>query len=252
MYASPRPLSSTTAGTTYLLSAYVRSATPGKKVCLRAREYAGTSIVRTVTTCASATSSWAKLAPVAYTALRSGSSVDVDLYQGSAVSGDSFEADGVVLTLADTSGANIVPNGDFESGVTGWGKSSATLASVTGGVVGPGAARATVSGTATTYRMYATPRPIASTTAGTTYLLWAYVRSNTPGKRVCLRAREYSGTSVVRTVTTCVTATSSWVKLAPVAYTALRSGSSVDVDLYQSSAVSGNSFDADGVALVRA
>ena len=70
---------------------------------------------------------------------------------------------------------------------------AATLQIVGDGNVGPSAAKITLTATPPQeYFLYATPRPVLSTVAGTTYTVTGYARSDTPGKTVCTRIREYN------------------------------------------------------------
>ena len=56
----------------------------------------------------------------------------------------------------------------------------------------------------------ASPWPVNSATAGATYTARGSVRSETPGKDVCLRLREYDGSTLVGSAQTCVTTTGAW------------------------------------------
>jgi hypothetical protein len=98
--ASPRPVRSTVAGTRYTSTAWVRSATPGRTLCLRLREWVsgGSSIAQAQMTCVTSTSAWQKIAQVALTTTTNGGSIAVEIYEAGAQAGDSFEVDGVSLT----------------------------------------------------------------------------------------------------------------------------------------------------------
>jgi hypothetical protein len=85
------------AGTRYEARAWIRSETPGKKTCLRVREWRSGSVVGSADSCRTPTSSWAKFDTVLYTAV-GGDSLELYAYEDNAVAGDSFDLDGVTLT----------------------------------------------------------------------------------------------------------------------------------------------------------
>lgn len=70
-------------------------------------------------------------------------------------------------------------------------------------------APAKVSGNAgaTSFSIYPPKRTVASTTAGRTYTGGAYLRSATPGRSVCLRIREWNGTTLIAAKAICRTTT---------------------------------------------
>lgn len=92
-----KPVASTLAGSVYAAQAWVRSDRPGESVCLTIREWSGTSIAASARTCVTATSGWAQIPELAYTAAASGRKLDLSISQTNARSGDSFETDGVTL-----------------------------------------------------------------------------------------------------------------------------------------------------------
>jgi hypothetical protein len=145
--------------------------------------------------------------------------------------------------------ANLLPNGSFETSTSGWASSTASLALVADGVVGSRAVRVAGSTSATTYTITAVPRTVASTAAGRAYAAGAWVRSDRPGKTVCVRLREWSGSGVVAYASSCAATTGTWRRLPALAYTAKASGDQLDLFLYQGSAVSGDSFELDGATL---
>ena len=255
LYSSDRPIRYSTADEVYLAFAWIRTSAPtGETVTLRVREYTSSgSTVKTVTTTAKLAGSWTKIGPVAFTAARTGSSVEVRVTQSGAESGDSFDVDEVTLTRAKLNAPNLISNGDFEGSVQGWKTSSASIAQTSGGIVGPGAARVSLTGSSTTYTISTSPRPVTATAAGETFLAWAWARSSAPaGEKLYVRVREYSSSgSLLKTVTSSLTLGASWARANPVAYSALAAGSSIDIAVYQTSAESGDTFDADGIRLVR-
>ncbi|HVM17326.1 MAG TPA: hypothetical protein VM290_07075 [Gaiellaceae bacterium] len=144
-------------------------------------------------------------------------------------------------------GSNLLRNGSFESGLTGWYGWRARLALVEEGPDGTRAAEVAFNGTGTSYSINATPRPVSATEAGQTYVARAWVRGS--GKQVCLRLREYDASgALVGAARRCLTARSEWAQTPAVVLTA-RGGGSLDLYLYQSSAATGDSFRVDGVTL---
>lgn len=143
------------------------------------------------------------------------------------------------------------PTGWQDQGIpfAGWRVDAATVSLVSGGNAGPNAARVSASGSETPV-LSARPRPINSTGPGLTYTATGSIRSDSPGKTVCLRLREWDGSTQVGAVQTCQATTSSWSQFSPLSYTPTKPGSELDLYLYQSSAAaSDDSFDADGLAL---
>jgi hypothetical protein len=145
-------------------------------------------------------------------------------------------------------------NGSFESGTAGWGATWATLGIVGDGNVGPSAAKITLTATPQEYWLYASTRPVLSTVAGTTYTVTGYARSDTPGKTVCMRIREYTdntSTTKLGEVTSCLTTTSAWQSFASLPYTAKGSGGTLAFQVYgaASTAAAGDSFEVDGLSM---
>ena len=155
----------------------------------------------------------------------------------------------------------LLQNGNFETSLTGWSdqgggyavagwKSSlGTLSLVGGGTAGPQAGRVTATA-AGGLSMNASPWPINSTAAGTTYTVRGSTRSDTPGKTVCLRVREWDAGAVIGSAQQCLAITVAWREFAPLQYTALRGGSELELYAYQTAtAVAGDSFELDGLSL---
>ena len=147
--------------------------------------------------------------------------------------------------------ANLLANGSFEGSLAGWAGSGASLSLAADGVVGPGAARvARTSGSS--FSIVASPRPVSSTTAGTAYTAGGWVRSDRPGRTVCLVVRELTpGGAIVGSRSSCATARSGWVQLAATRYVAARSGDALDFAVTESGATAGDSFEADGLTLTQ-
>jgi parallel beta-helix repeat protein len=164
---------------------------------------------------------------------------------------------------AATPGASVAPagggtvavyrairlNGSFEPGVglAGWIGSGATLSLARDGIVGATAARV-VNGNSDTYAITPSPVPVASTPKGAVYSASTWLRSDTPGRRVCLRIREWSAGRVVANRSSCTTATRAWKKLAPALHAPAPSRK-LDVYVFQAPAQPGDSFEIDGLTL---
>jgi hypothetical protein len=147
-------------------------------------------------------------------------------------------------------GIEQLPNGSFESGLDGWRSSTAALSALAGGTDGQQFARVSFNATGTAYSLVTRPFPVSSPPSGARYEATAWVRSETPGKTVCLNVREWSGSAVVGSTKACRTTSGTWEPLSPAPYTAV-GGDSIDINVSQSSATAGNSFDLDGVRLSR-
>jgi chitodextrinase len=117
------------------------------------------------------------------------------------------------------------------------------------GHTGSFGADVSLSAQAATYAIVASPRPVSSAVAGSLTSATAWVRSDTPGKRLCMKIQEYNSSgSVVGTGASCVTSATSWTQLAA-QYTVQASGDSVALILVQSAAASGDRFSVDDVGL---
>lgn len=162
---------------------------------------------------------------------------------------------GIVLALftlsagSATAANEYVQNGSFEGSLSGWGGYNATLTLASGGAVGAQAAKVTrTRGTA--YSIFPLTKPVTTTVAGASYTGRAWVRSDKPGKKTCIRIREYAGTSVVGSAEACLTAQSGWQQFAPLVYRPLAGGRALDIYAHQPAAVTGDSFLVDGLSLV--
>jgi hypothetical protein len=145
---------------------------------------------------------------------------------------------------------NLLFNGGFESSLGGWKGSSASLALVAGGALGGKSARVSRS-SGSTFRIVSSPRPVSSTQKAVVYRAAGWISSDRPGKTVCLRIREWRSGSLAGSAQTCNGATSVWHEFPSLSYAAKNSGSQLEVDVYQSGAVSGDRFQVDGLTLTR-
>jgi hypothetical protein len=144
--------------------------------------------------------------------------------------------------------STLLPNGSFEGTLSGWYGYRSTLSLWSGNAV-LGTGKALVTGTAGDFSILSNPRPVAATLAGASYLAEAWVRSDRPGRRVCVREREYSGNNkIVGSAERCVTASTSWQRVGPAELVA-RGGGPLDVYAYQAGGVAGDSFEVDAFSL---
>jgi hypothetical protein len=118
-----------------------------------------------------------------------------------------------------------------------------------GGPVGQNFAHVAYTSGSGSYSIFPTVRPVRPPTVGATYTAGGWVRSDVPGKNVCLRFREWSGSSQVGAAQTCRTATTSWVPFNTVSYTSV-GGDSLEIVPYQSNPVAGDAFDVDGLRVL--
>jgi hypothetical protein len=158
----------------------------------------------------------------------------------------------VGTTSANAQGTNLLTNGDFELGTTsGWSAYQSTISVATDGFGSTFAGKAS-NGTATNYGLRATAKPVTSGVAGTQYTGNGMVRSDTPGKQVCIYLTEYDSAShQVGQTKTCTVTTSQWTPLATVSRTLVGSGGSMAFAVRQPAAVAGESFEVDNLTLVQ-
>ena len=148
-----------------------------------------------------------------------------------------------------SSSPNLLTNGSFEGSLSGWYGYRSAISLVNGGPDGAQFARVALNATSSTYSIITSPRPITSPAAGSRYTASGWVRSERPGKSVCLRFREWSGSASIGAAQSCRTATGTWERFTAVPYSSA-GGDSIELYAYQStSAVTGDSFDVDGLTL---
>lgn len=151
--------------------------------------------------------------------------------------------------------ANLVVNGDFESGggsVTGWKAMNASLAVAGDGVGGGHAAQVAFTSGASSYSINPSSKVVPTVTAGAVYTGGGMFRSATPGQTICFRIKEYNSSNIGQGENDqCAVATSAWQAFPTATYTAATSGDSVTIRVYQQSgAAAGQSFEIDNVTLV--
>jgi len=153
---------------------------------------------------------------------------------------------------ARAGGSNVLTNADFETGTTsGWSAVSGSLSVASDAHSGIWAARAANNG-ATTFGLRTTGRPVTGGTAGAQYTANGYLRSDTPGARVCIVLTEYtsSGGQVGQT-RACVTSTGTWAPLATVIRALAGSGDSLALAVRETTAGAADSFEVDDLSLVQ-
>ena len=155
------------------------------------------------------------------------------------------------ITAPAVAGPNLLPNAGFESGAAGWSFFASSLAVATDAKAGAQALLVTLDpvSTSTSFSAYAIPRPVRSLVLGTAYTASGYLRSSTPGKRVCLNLRELSSGTVVGSGASCLTGTGTWQQFPPVSYTAKQAGTDLDLNVMQTGAAAGDSFEIDSLSL---
>ena len=152
-------------------------------------------------------------------------------------------------TIAAAPKPNLLANGSFEGSLSGWDAYRAGLSLVNGGPDGSQFARVALNAAGSSYSIFTSPRPIMSPAAGSRYTASGWVRSERPGKSVCLRFREWAGSTSIGAAQSCRTATGTWERFTGLPYTSA-GGDSLELYAYQSTTpVAGDSFDVDGLTL---
>lgn len=158
---------------------------------------------------------------------------------------------GMALAPATVASADtqLLPNGTFDGGTTsGWKATNATLSVVTSGFSGD-AAKVTHTGTATSYGMYASPKPAMGLAPGTQLQGTGEVLG-VPGRSICLMLQEYTSSGAsVQTVKGCVTGNGTWQALPATTLTAKNSGDTAGFRITQTGAKAGDSLQADSLSL---
>ena len=102
--AAAKPVASTSAGV-YVGSAWVEGA-PGRRVCLRVREWAGPEVVGSLQSCAAASATWQAFPPLDYRA-RAGHSLDLVAFEPKPARGDSFAIDRMTLHAQEATASGL-------------------------------------------------------------------------------------------------------------------------------------------------
>ena len=267
---TPDTVLSTTTGTSYAGTAYVKAASPsavGKPVRIVVREWtpAGAFVNETSSAPVNLTNAFQPIT-VTGVAQTTGDHIDLYVQQDNAVAGDSFYAD--LLSLVPTAppggggGTVAVPTGNlttnpsFETNTAGWGIYQATLARVAQADSPNGNYAAKVTRAAGTfYTIDDTPDEVLGTTAGTAYSGTAYVKAaatSAVGKPVRIVIREWTpaGAMVKETSSTPIILTNAFQAITATGVTAQATGDDVDLYIQQDTAVAGDAFYADLISMV--
>jgi PKD repeat protein len=144
---------------------------------------------------------------------------------------------------------NQVTNGTFETNLTGWAPlADCNLTRIAGGHGGSWAADLTNPlTTPQTCTLNDSPNVIATSVAGT-YTATAWIRTTAVGGQIKLRIREYNGATLVGTGTATLNPNGSWQQV-QLAYTVLSPGSTLDVNVYETTQPGTSDLQIDDVTL---
>jgi hypothetical protein len=270
----PPTVTSTVAGGRYAAAAWVQAGSPGavgRPVRLVLRETTPTgALVREASTPAILGGAFARLA-VEAVAGAAGNRLDVRISQGSAVAGDAFLADDISVTrvrdtappppppLPPPAPGNLIGDGGFEAGLTGWTGWQSAIARVplAGAPAGTHVARATrTAGTSYTLNHGGLPpATVPVTVAGAGYRAAVMVRAASAasaGRPVTLTIRErtIAGATVRQWSGAGTLPAASFARLTATA-SVVATGNMLDVRVSQGAAVAGDAFYADAFSLER-
>lgn len=101
------------------------------------------------------------------------------------------------------------------------------------------------------YGIYVKPQPVSSAAAGSRYSGSIWIRSDRPGKTVCLNLREVTagGSLAQPVVKACTSAQTTWSQLTTATMTIVSTGDAVGFVVNQPAASSSDSFEADNASL---
>jgi hypothetical protein len=158
------------------------------------------------------------------------------------------------VAAAEANSLNRLPNGSFEGtgsgSLKGWKALNGALSLASDGFGGGYAAKASLSTTATSYQIYANPKPATGAPAGETFTAAGLVRSNVVGRSICLILREFTpGGAQVGTKQVCLKGSASWTPFPALSYTVQTAGDSVGFIIRQGGAVLGDSFEVDNLVM---
>ncbi len=168
----------------------------------------------------------------------------------------------VTVTVTDTGGLastasktvvvnppNLVTNSGFETNLTGWAAlAGCNLTRVSGGHSGSWSANLnnplTTSQTCT---LNDSPNWVLTSAAGT-YHASAWIRTSATGGQIKFRIREYVGSTLVGTGTATLNPNGSWQQVT-LSYTVVSPGSTLDLNVYQTTQPAGSDLQIDDVSL---
>ena len=143
----------------------------------------------------------------------------------------------------------VLQSASFETSLDGWGPWNATASRQAIAAAGSWSARAAARKRVSSFSIGPSSAPVSSTAAGATYVAAAAVRTDKPGRDICLRIREWAGTTVVASTSGCLTGSTAWKRFAPVAHVAAGTGRTLDYYVYVPAAVRSDSFNVDDATL---
>src|SRR5207302_251202 len=145
------------------------------------------------------------------------------------------------------------PNGDFEGSgsgsLSGWAAINSTLSLANDGYTGSWAGRAALAASTSSFGFDASPRPVNPTLAGVQYSATGEVRSDTPGRTMCIHLIEYVAGSQVGSAKSCTKTASGWSPIPVASYTTLSNGGTLRYEVTQGGATAGDSFEVDALSL---
>ncbi len=148
----------------------------------------------------------------------------------------------------------LLQNGTFEGSgsgsISGWAASGGSIG-LTSGRIGGHAAHVTASAGVSKVYAYTPSKPVSNATAGTSYTMSGWVRTDGSTATVCLELKELpaSGTTSVGSAQACVSASGVWQAFPPASYVIKTSGDRLTINVTRSSPPSGWSFDIDDLSL---
>jgi hypothetical protein len=163
----------------------------------------------------------------------------------------------LLLEIIPATGATeLLQNGTFEGGgsgsTSGWGASGGSIGLAAGRAGGHGARVTANPGVSKVYA-FTTSKPVSNATAGTTYTISGWVRTDSSSASVCLELKEIpaSGTNTVASAQSCVPATGTWQAFPATPYVIKTSGDRLTINVSRTSPPSGWTFDVDDLSLVQ-
>lgn len=168
----------------------------------------------------------------------------------------------VTVTVTDTAGlastvakpvqvtpANLVGNPGFETNLTGWAAlAGCNLSRVSGGHSGSWAADLNNPlATSQTCTLNDSPNWVTTSVAGT-YQASAWIRTSATGGQIKLRIREYVGATLVATTTQTLNPNGTWQQVT-LSHTVASPGSTLDLNIYQTTQPAGSDLFIDDVTL---
>jgi Concanavalin A-like lectin/glucanases superfamily len=146
----------------------------------------------------------------------------------------------------------LLVNGGFETGnTTGWTAVTSTLSVASDAFQGSWAGKASYTNSAS-FGLRTSTKPVVGGTMGAQYTVTGMVRSETPGRQVCIFLTEYSSSGAqIRQTSSCAKTQTVWSPLATSTTALTVDGGSLQLAVREKSAISGDSFEVDNLNLYR-